>query len=58
MRQRRWCRSRQPLFVTYADWRKLDALEIANGQASGRPRLKFTSVDDMLAALGRTVAAP
>jgi ferredoxin/flavodoxin---NADP+ reductase len=50
--------ARQPLFVTYADWRKLDALEIANGQASGRPRLKFTSVDDMLAALGRTVAAP
>jgi ferredoxin/flavodoxin---NADP+ reductase len=50
--------ARQALFVTYADWRKLDALEIANGQASGRPRLKFTSVDDMLAALGRTVAAP
>jgi ferredoxin/flavodoxin---NADP+ reductase len=50
--------ARQPLLVTYADWRKLDALEIANGQASGRPRLKFTSVDDMLAALGRTVAAP
>ena len=50
--------ARQPLVVTYADWRKLDALEIANGQASGRPRLKFTSVDDMLAALGRTVAAP
>ncbi len=48
----------QPLFVTYADWRRLDALELANGQASGRPRLKFTSVDDMLAALGRTVAAP
>jgi hypothetical protein len=44
--------------VTYADWRKLDALELANGQASGRPRLKFTAVDDMLAALGRTVAAP
>jgi ferredoxin--NADP+ reductase len=50
--------ARQPLFVTYADWRKLDALELAHGQASGRPRLKFTSVDDMLAALGRTVAAP
>jgi ferredoxin/flavodoxin---NADP+ reductase len=51
-------RLQQPLFVTYADWRKLDALELANGQASGRARLKFTSVDDMLAALGRTVAAP
>jgi ferredoxin/flavodoxin---NADP+ reductase len=47
--------ARQPLFVTYADWRRLDALEISQGQAIGRPRLKFTSVDDMLAALGRTV---
>ena len=50
--------ARQPLFVTYADWRRLDALEVSNGQASGRPRLKFTSVDEMLTALGRTVAAP
>ena len=48
---------RQPLFVTYADWRRLDALELSNGQASGRPRLKFTAVDEMLAALGRTVSA-
>ena len=48
---------RQPLFVSYEDWRRLDALELANGKASGRPRLKFTSVDDMLAALGRTVTA-
>jgi len=46
---------RQPLFVTYDDWRRLDALELANGKTSGRPRLKYTSVDDMLAALGRTV---
>ena len=48
---------RQPLFLTYADWRRLDALELSNGQASGRPRLKFTTVDEMLAALGRTVSA-
>ena len=50
--------ARQPLFVTYADWRRLDALELRNGQATGRARLKFTSVDEMMAALGRTVAAP
>ena len=48
---------RQPLFLTYADWRRLDALELSNGQASGRPRLKFTTVDEMLAVLGRTVSA-
>jgi ferredoxin--NADP+ reductase len=46
-------RARQPHVVTYAEWRRLDALEIANGQAIGRPRLKFSRVSDMLAALGR-----
>jgi ferredoxin--NADP+ reductase len=45
--------ARQPLAVTYADWRRLDALECTQGQACGRPRLKFASVEEMLAALGR-----
>ena len=45
--------ARQPLALTYADWQQLDALECANGQACGRPRLKFASVEEMLAALGR-----
>ncbi|MEO5894910.1 MAG: FAD-dependent oxidoreductase [Vicinamibacterales bacterium] len=45
--------SRQPLAVTYDDWRRLDALECSNGAACGRPRLKFASTDEMLAALGR-----
>ena len=42
---------RQPQFVTYADWQKLDALEVAAGEAQGRPRVKFTSIDEMLDAL-------
>lgn len=46
-------RTRQPDLVSYPDWRRLDALEVRNGQACGRPRLKFTSVDAMLGALGR-----
>ena len=50
-------RARQPLAVTYADWRRLDALECSAGQACGRPRLKFTSIEEMLAALGRSGAA-
>jgi ferredoxin--NADP+ reductase len=50
-------RVRQPLFVTYDDWRRLDALELSNGRTAGRSRLKFTSVDEMMAALGRTVSA-
>ena len=45
--------ARQPLAVTYADWRSLDALECSNGQACGRPRVKFASVEEMLTALGR-----
>jgi len=46
-------RQRQPRYVTYADWLRLDEIEMARGQELGRPRLKFTRVEDMLAALGR-----
>jgi len=46
-------RQRQPSFVSYADWLKLDAFEVAQGRAQGRPRVKLTSVEEMLAALGR-----
>jgi ferredoxin--NADP+ reductase len=46
-------RARQPQFFTFADWLKLDEMEVARGQARGRPRVKFTSVEEMLAALGR-----
>lgn len=46
-------RVRQPKLFTFADWLKLDELEVARGQARGCPRLKFTSVEEMLAALGR-----
>jgi ferredoxin--NADP+ reductase len=45
-------RQRQPRCFSYDDWRRLDALEIAAGRP-GRPRVKFTRVDDMAAALGR-----
>jgi ferredoxin--NADP+ reductase len=46
-------RERQPRFFTYADWQRLDELEVTKGRAAGRPRIKFTRVEDMLAALGR-----
>ncbi len=42
---------RNPNYVTFADWQILDLLEQHNGQALGRARLKFSRVDDMLAAL-------
>jgi len=43
----------QPRFVTYEDWQKLDALEQARGAELGRPRLKFTRIEEMLAVLGK-----
>ena len=46
-------RQRQPAYFSYGDWLRLDELEVARGRALGRPRLKFTSVKEMLAALGR-----
>ena len=46
-------RQRQPRMVTFADWLKLDELEVQRGRPAGRPRVKFTSVEEMLRALGR-----
>jgi ferredoxin--NADP+ reductase len=46
-------RDRQPRYVSYADWLRLDAAEIERGRALGRPRLKFTRLEDMLTFLGR-----
>jgi ferredoxin/flavodoxin---NADP+ reductase len=45
-------RQRQPHVVDYVDWLRLDALEVEQGRRQGRPRVKFTRVDDMLSALG------
>ncbi len=44
---------RQARLVTFPDWRELDRLEVERGRALGRPRVKFTSVEEMLAALAR-----
>jgi ferredoxin/flavodoxin---NADP+ reductase len=48
----RLVRERQPKFVSWADWRRLDAVEVERGRAADRPRVKFTRLEDMLAALG------
>ena len=52
--------ARQPLTVTYDDWRRLDALECSSGQACGRPRLKFTNIEvyDARARTGRRPRNP
>src|SRR5258708_7828667 len=42
---------RKPNYVSYPDWRLLDELERQNGEAQGRPRVKFSRIEDMLSAL-------
>lgn len=43
-------RERQPEFFSYADWLHLNKVEMSKGKAIGAPRVKFTRVDEMLAA--------
>ena len=43
----------KPDYFSYADWKRLDALELERGKAAGRPRLKFTSVAEMKEAVGK-----
>ena len=46
-------RSRGARIVSYADWRKIDAAEVAQGERAGKPREKFATVGEMLAVLDR-----
>src|SRR5258708_4734805 len=46
-------KSRKPDYVSYDDWLLLDQLEQSNGQASERPRIKFSRIPDMLSALDK-----
>jgi ferredoxin--NADP+ reductase len=54
----RLVRARRPAAVDSAGWRAIDAAEIQRGRKDGRPRNKFTAVDDMLAAAGAAQPAP
>ncbi len=47
-------RTRQPHVFTYPDWQRLNEHETAAGKAANRPRVKFTSIEEMKRALGRT----
>lgn len=38
-------------FVSYAEWQTIDKLEVEKGEATGRPRVKFTEPDEMLKVL-------
>jgi ferredoxin--NADP+ reductase len=41
-------RERQPDLVTYAGWESIDRHERALGESAGRPRVKLTSLDELL----------
>jgi ferredoxin--NADP+ reductase len=43
----------QPGVITYRDWQRIDRFETERGKALGRPRLKCTTVREMLEAVGR-----
>ena len=49
----RMVRERQPQWLSYADWLAIDEIEVARGRAAGRPRIKFTGIEEMLAVVGR-----
>ena len=38
-------------YVTYADWQILDRYEVAAGRAQGRPRVKVTTVPEMMTVI-------
>jgi ferredoxin--NADP+ reductase len=42
--------SRAIQVVTYDDWRRIDAAEIARGEANGKPREKLTTIPELLDA--------
>ena len=45
-------------FVTIGEWRVLDRMEIEAGAATGRPRVKFTQIREMLDVLDAARAEP
>lgn len=45
-----WLAERAPDLVTFDAWRAIDAAEVARGEPLGRPRVKFTSLEELLEA--------
>lgn len=45
-------KERKIRYVSYPEWKKIDDQEVVRGKPAGKPREKFTQVDDMLSVLG------
>lgn len=56
-RVRELLESRGVRFVTFEEWRRIDEAEIERGKAKGKPREKFTSVEEMLEVAGKASPA-
>jgi len=52
-RLERLIEERKPDHVTYAGWEAIDHAERTAGEPHGRPRVKHTTYDDLLAAAGK-----
>ncbi|HYX48631.1 MAG TPA: hypothetical protein VE843_02725, partial [Ktedonobacteraceae bacterium] len=46
-----YLRERKIDYVTYQDWKILDQYEVASGSRQGRPRVKVTTVPEMMAVI-------
>lgn len=44
---------RKPDYVSFDAWCRIDALEVQRGKTTGRPRMKFCTVAELLKAAGR-----
>ncbi|MGB1685527.1 MAG: hypothetical protein ACPHE0_03650, partial [Pseudomonadales bacterium] len=40
--------SRQSRAVSYDEWLNINEVEVSRGEAAGRPRIKFTNIDEMV----------
>lgn len=46
-------RQRQPNYFSYEDWQTIDGIETARGAEQHRPRVKLTTIEEMMVATGK-----
>ena len=39
--------------ISFEDWQKIDAAEIERGKKVGKPREKFTKIEEMIATVNK-----
>ena len=44
---------KQVRYVTFADWQRIDQVEVASGKKVGKPREKLTTIPELLTAAGK-----